>query len=61
MPQQWIIFEGICRETNKSFLLEVPNHTSKTLINVIKGNIIIDEITFSDCWREYNTVELMNR
>jgi len=54
IPQQWI-FGGICRETNKTFLIEVPNRTKETLLTAKKQNIKLGTDIYSDRWGGYDT------
>ncbi|KAF0743650.1 DDE Tnp IS1595 domain-containing protein [Aphis craccivora] len=57
LPQQWI-FEGICRETKETFLIQVPNRTKETLSTAIRQYIKVGTTIYSDCWRGYDTDEL---
>lgn len=57
LPQQWI-FGGICKESNKAFIVQVPDRTAETLITIIKNNIEVGSIIVSDCWRGYQTRDL---
>lgn len=52
LPQAWV-FGGICRETNESFLFEVPDRTAQTLLPIIQNNIRPGSIIVSDEWRSY--------
>jgi len=56
LPQQWI-FGGICRETKETFLEEVPDRSSATLMSKIHQNIEKGTKIYSDCLRAYNPVQ----
>lgn len=57
LPQRWV-FGGVCRETGECFLVEVPNRSAATLLDVIKQRIKLGTTIMSDCWKAYKTDEL---
>ena len=57
LPPTWV-FGGICRESRECFMVEVPDRTAKTLLEIIKERIAVGTTVISDCWRAYKTAEL---
>ena len=45
-------------QTNKCFILEVPDRSAKTLMEAIQNNIKSGSIIYSDSWKGYKTEEL---
>ncbi|KMQ89871.1 putative transposase-like protein, partial [Lasius niger] len=48
------IFGGYERNTRKVFIVQVPDRTEKTLLNLIKEWILDGTTIISDCWRSYD-------
>ena len=57
LSQQWV-FGGICRDTNKCFIVKVPNRSVATFLDAILENITKGSINYSDSWRGYKTTQL---
>ena len=53
MEGQWV-FGGICRETRQFFMVPVPDHTSDTLLNIIKDYIEPGTTIISYYWKSYD-------
>ena len=52
LPQQWI-FTAVCGETDKCYLVEVPNRFTNTLLKATKENIEKETIIYSDSRKSY--------
>ena len=57
LSQQWV-FGGICRDTNKCFIVKVPNRYAATLLDAILEISTEGSIIHSDSWRGYKTTQL---
>ena len=57
VSQQWV-FGRICCDTNKYFIVKVPNRSAATLLYAILENITEGSIFYSDSWRGYKTTQL---
>jgi hypothetical protein len=53
-------FGGICRETDKIFIIPVEKRDSVTLNEAILNHILPGTRIISDCWRGYNSVQDLN-
>ncbi|XP_075070855.1 uncharacterized protein LOC142159896 isoform X2 [Mixophyes fleayi] len=56
LPQQWV-FGGLCRETKECFILKVPNHSTETLLPIIRQKVRPGSIIISEHWRAYIDIE----
>jgi len=52
---QWL-FGAIERVSDKMFIVLVKDHTSITLVDIIKHRIASGSVIHSDCWRAYDTL-----
>lgn len=52
---QWV-FGGTERDSDKCFLVPVPNRSAKTLIALIRKWIHPGSIIISDCWKAYDAI-----
>ncbi|EFN76332.1 Uncharacterized transposase-like protein HI1328.1, partial [Harpegnathos saltator] len=52
---QWV-FSGIERETNKIFIVSVPNRRTETLIPIIEKYVAAGSIIHTDSWRAYDVL-----
>lgn len=50
---QWI-FGGMERNSNKMFLIMVPNQSQENLLDIIKEWVLPGTIIMSNCWKTYN-------
>jgi transposase-like protein len=54
---QWV-FGGIERDSNKMFMVSVPNRTKETLFEILEKYVEKGTTIYSDCWSAYQTDEL---
>jgi len=53
---QWV-FGGVNRESEKTFLVPVPDGTADTLMAVLRDWIEPGTTVISDCWSAYRDIE----
>lgn len=51
---QWV-FGGIERDSDKMFMVSVPNRTKETLLMILEKYIEKETTIYSDCWSAYQT------
>ena len=50
------MFGGVERDSKRCFLSIVADHSSATLIPLIKEHIAVGTIIISDCWKSYQSL-----